>query len=65
MIRKINTDLRTFVLPVHVDPRPGDIRHSFADISAAEAVLRFSPLIRFDEGLKKTISWYQDMKGTP
>jgi nucleoside-diphosphate-sugar epimerase len=64
LIRKINEDLGTSIRPVHVDARPGDIRHSFADISAAKVVLGFSPHVGFDEGLKKTISWYQDMKGT-
>ena len=65
LIRKINEGLGTSIQPVHIDARPGDIRHSFADISAAKAVLGFSPLVGFDEGLKETIFWYQIIKGTP
>jgi UDP-N-acetylglucosamine 4-epimerase len=65
LIRKINEGLGTSIQPVHIDARPGDIRHSFADISAAKAVLGFSPFVGFDEGLKETIFWYQNIKGTP
>jgi len=62
---KINACLGASVLPEHVDPRPGDIRHSYADISEARAVLGFSPSVGFDEGLRRTIAWYRDMKGAP
>ena len=32
--------------------RAGDVRHCFADISAANKVLGYSPQVRFAEGLK-------------
>lgn len=60
LAEKINRNLGTSVRPVHVDPRPGDIKHSFADISAAERVLKYRPLVGFDEGLNKTINWYKE-----
>ena len=47
--------------PVYIDPRPGDIRHSFADISRAARVLRFSPSTNFLEGLEKTVRWYKGL----
>jgi UDP-glucose 4-epimerase len=65
LAEKINRNLGTSVRPVHVDPRPGDIRHSFADISAAESVLKYHPLLGFDEGLNKTINWYKEGMGMP
>jgi UDP-glucose 4-epimerase len=65
LAEKINRNLGTSVRPVHVDPRPGDIKHSFADISAAERVLKYRPLVGFDEGLNKTINWYKEGMGTP
>jgi UDP-N-acetylglucosamine 4-epimerase len=64
LAEKINRNLGTSVRPVHVDPRPGDIKHSFADISAAERVLKYRPLVGFDEGLNKTINWYKEGMGT-
>jgi UDP-glucose 4-epimerase len=36
-------------------PRAGDIRDSYADISAARGVLDWAPSVSFDDGLRKTI----------
>jgi len=38
-------------------PRPGDIRHSLADISEIRS-LGFEPEWSLEEGLKKTVEWY-------
>jgi len=65
LAEKINRNLGTSVRPVHVDPSPGDIKHSFADISAAERVLKYRPLVGFDEGLNKTINCYKEGMETP
>ena len=43
---------------VHAPPRPGDIRHSYADISKARKMLGFEPKTSLREGLTKTIEWY-------
>ncbi len=40
-------------------PRVGDVRHSQADISRARRLLQYSPLVAFEEGLKRTVEWYQ------
>ncbi len=40
-------------------PRPGDIRHSLADISEIRK-LGFEPEWSLEEGLKKTVEWYAD-----
>jgi len=39
----------------HVDPRPGDIRHSKADISRARRELDFDPSIQLADGLPTTL----------
>jgi nucleoside-diphosphate-sugar epimerase len=57
---KINEILNTDIEPDHDQPRPGDIKHSFADISKAKQGLKFEPLIDFREGLQRTIRWYQE-----
>ncbi|MCX6566193.1 MAG: SDR family oxidoreductase [Candidatus Aminicenantes bacterium] len=64
LIAKINEFLSSAVSPIYTDPRPGDIKHSFSDISAAERGLAYRPSIGFEEGLKHTISWYQERMGT-
>jgi len=46
------------IQPVHEDERPGDIRHSFADISKAGKELQYAPRVRFEEGLSRTVEWF-------
>jgi nucleoside-diphosphate-sugar epimerase len=57
---RINEILGASVAPLHVAPRPGDIRHSFAAIGKAKSVLGYAPLVSFDEGLKITVQWYKE-----
>lgn len=49
---------RPDIVPVHRDPRPGDVMHSCASISLAERVLGYTPVVSFDEGLKQTVEWF-------
>jgi UDP-N-acetylglucosamine 4-epimerase len=44
--------------PDHVDFRPGDVRHSQADISKAQRLLGYAPTHRLDQGLKQAMDWY-------
>ena len=47
--------------PVHADPRPGDIRHSLADISRARALLGYEPRVGLEEGLRRTCDWFREV----
>lgn len=47
------TDLRA----IHGPDRPGDVRHSRADITAAQQVLGFTPATPFEDGVKRTLDW--------
>ena len=38
--------------------RGGDVKHSLADISKANNLLEYIPLFSFEEGIRKTITWY-------
>ncbi|GIX46167.1 MAG: UDP-glucose 4-epimerase-like protein [Candidatus Tectimicrobiota bacterium] len=40
-------------------PRPGDVRHSQADITRAKTLLGFEPLVDVKEGLARTLKYYQ------
>ncbi len=44
-------------------PRTGDIRDSQADISLAQKVLGYKPLVQFEEGLQRTWQWYKGAYG--
>ncbi len=39
-------------------PRPGDIRDSWADISAARRDLGFEPATPLQDGLRETLQWF-------
>jgi UDP-glucose 4-epimerase len=43
------------VEPIHVPPRPGDVRGSYADISLAKRLLGWNPKISLEEGLRRLI----------
>jgi nucleoside-diphosphate-sugar epimerase len=45
--------------PNYGPERGGDIKHSLADISKAEAHLRYRPQVDFEEGLRRTVEWYR------
>ena len=55
-IQKImdKTDLK----PVHAEPRPGDIKHSYGDINKAKRNLEYTPKVQFEEGLNELVEWY-------
>lgn len=39
--------------------RPGDVKHSLADLTQAEKHLGYTPKVDFEEGLRRTIAWYR------
>lgn len=39
--------------------RPGDVRHSKANISKAESLLGYEPKVKFEEGLLEVYKWYK------
>ncbi|MFH1017879.1 MAG: SDR family oxidoreductase [Pseudomonadota bacterium] len=45
--------------PVYAPPRPGDIKHSLADINRARSGLSFHPTTSLEVGLRKTLEWYR------
>jgi UDP-glucose 4-epimerase len=58
VVAKINALLGSAIEPIHTEPRPGDVRHSQADISAAEADLGYSPRVDIDEGLRRCLEYF-------
>lgn len=63
LVDKINSILKLSIPPIFEAPRPGDVRHSYADISLAESCLGYKPRINFDQGLEKTIIWFKQRSG--
>ncbi|MBW2171253.1 MAG: SDR family oxidoreductase [Deltaproteobacteria bacterium] len=48
---------------VYTDPRPGDVRHSWADISVSEQVLDYKTQVALEEGLGKTVDYFGTLFG--
>lgn len=46
--------------PIYAPPRPGDVRHSLAEITKAERLLGYKPVVSLEEGLKLTIDWFRN-----
>lgn len=49
--------------PIYRDPRPGDVRHSLADIGNARNFLGYDPQFDIDQGLEITFEWFQKAFG--
>ena len=53
------------VKPIYRDFRPGDVKHSQADISKARELLGYEPTHPIQAGLEEAMSWYvDDLKAT-
>jgi nucleoside-diphosphate-sugar epimerase len=39
--------------------RPGDVRHSLADVSKAARLLEYTPAVSLRQGLEKAVAWYR------
>ncbi len=60
LVDKLNAILGLDLAPIHDPPRSGDILHSQADIDKAGELLGYEPIVTFDDGLARTVSWYQN-----
>jgi nucleoside-diphosphate-sugar epimerase len=50
------------VEPEFVAERPGDVRHSLADISRAKRKLGFAPRVDHAEGLRRTVEHFKSVR---
>lgn len=55
---RIRTLVGSNLEPIYEDSRPGDVKHSQADVERARELLGFSCDVSFEEGLEKTVEWY-------
>jgi nucleoside-diphosphate-sugar epimerase len=64
LIRALQHILGTNVEPNFKPPREGDVHDSQADIFKARQLLEFEPATLFEDGLRKTVDWYQHARST-
>jgi len=60
LVQALNDILGRAVEPVFEEARPGDIKHSQADIGRAECAMGFEPSVNFAEGLRRLVEWMRE-----
>ncbi len=60
IIALINELVGKNIKPIYTDPRPGDVKHSLADITRAEKLIGYKTTVPFKQGLQLAINWYRD-----
>jgi nucleoside-diphosphate-sugar epimerase len=49
---------KTSLKPVYAEPRLGDIKHSYGDITKARKTLEYEPKVRLEKGLSELVKSY-------
>ena len=63
LVRFLNQELGTSIRPRMLKPRPGDVKHTWADIGQAKRLLGYRVEVPFREGLHKTAEWFGRNRG--
>jgi UDP-glucose 4-epimerase len=59
LVDQINGLLGTKIKPVHEPARPGDVKHSQADISPAQSELGYAPKVPIEQGLRQCLDYFR------
>jgi len=59
IVATVNKILGKDIKPKHLDKRAGDVYKTHADISKIQKKIGFKPLVNFEEGLRKTVEYWQ------
>ena len=60
LVATLNDILGTTIEARFGEPRPGDVKHSLADISRARSLLAYEPRVQLEEGLARAVAWYRE-----
>jgi UDP-glucose 4-epimerase len=60
LLEELREILGTDLSADYLEPRPGDVPHSLADISKAREMLGYEPAVGFGEGLRRTVDSLRD-----
>jgi nucleoside-diphosphate-sugar epimerase len=59
LLAELQQVMGTSIDPLYDAPRGGDVRHSLADLTRADKLLGYHPLVDLATGLRRTVAWYQ------
>ncbi|MFA5410897.1 MAG: SDR family oxidoreductase [Candidatus Omnitrophota bacterium] len=60
LVKILNKIMNKNIRPLYLNPRPGDVFKTLADLSRAKKGLGFKPKIDFIRGLKLTLAYFQE-----
>jgi UDP-glucose 4-epimerase len=61
LIREIGRVLGRPLDVRYVDPRPGDVKHSLADVTRAKELIGYAPLVKWEDGIPRTIEFLKEL----
>ncbi len=59
LVASLNKVMGKSIAPKFTPSRPGDVFKAQADISKAETILGYKPVVTFEEGLKRTVEYFK------
>jgi nucleoside-diphosphate-sugar epimerase len=61
LVAKLNKIIGRDIKPKLLDVRPGDVFRTCADISKIKKVLKYAPVVEFEEGLRRTVEYFKSL----
>jgi nucleoside-diphosphate-sugar epimerase len=65
LLRVMNRIVGANLQAVYKEERAGDVKDSQADITKAETLLGYAPIVQFEEGLRLTLEWCRQSSSAP
>ena len=59
LIRMIEEALDKKANIENLEPQPGDVSVTYADITKAKRMLKYQPSVKMEEGIKRFVEWYK------
>ena len=60
LLATLNKIFGTNLEPIYREARQGDVKDSLADISKAERLLGYKPIVGLEDGLRATVKWFTE-----
>jgi nucleoside-diphosphate-sugar epimerase len=60
LLATLNKIFGTNLEAIYKEPRTGDVRDSQADISKAQELLGYQPIVGLEDGLRETVKWFTE-----
>ena len=64
LVIQMNRTLNKNIKPLYAEPRSGEVKNSYADVSRAVHFLNYEILIQFQEGLDRALEWFREFNAS-